>query len=449
VLSWYHKGREPPVELIGELKKRLEENKRGLPRGVYSICSAHRTVLEAAMLQARADRSFLLVESTSNQVNQYGGYTGMTPARFVAYVTGIAELTGFPGERIIFGGDHLGPNVWQGERAAAAMEKAKVLVRDYIQAGYGKIHLDASMFCADDEGDRGKPLPDTTVADRVVELCGVCETAWASGPGREKPVYVIGTEVPVPGGSREKEGAIRPTSGESLGETVGLTQKAFFNAGLEEPWNRVIAVVAQPGVEFGDDFIFYYDSGAAGDLSRALEKSPLVFEAHSTDYQPQSCLRKLVEDHFCILKVGPWLTYGYREAVFSLARMEDALFDRDSRSNLEEVLEETMLNSVPNYWENYYRGTEAERRFCRKYSLSDRSRYYWTNPRLQGAVEKLLANLSGRDLPLSLISQYMPDLFMPVNEGRVKKTPRDLIIAHIRGITGLYAEACGFREGGL
>jgi D-tagatose-1,6-bisphosphate aldolase subunit GatZ/KbaZ len=155
-----------------------------------------------------------------------------------------------------------------------------------------------------------------------------------------------------------------------------------------------------------------------------------------------------VEDHFCILKVGPWLTWGYREAVFSLARMEDDLFDKDKRSNLQEVLEETMVNSVPNYWENYYRGTEAEKRFCRKYSFSDRSRYYWTNPRLQGAVEKLLTNLSGRDIPLSLVSQYMPNLFMPVSEGLVKKTPRDLIIAQIRGIVGLYAEACGFTEGG-
>lgn len=60
--------------------------KRGQPEGIYSVCSAQQFVLEAGMRQAAADGSQLLIEATCNQVNQFGGYTGMTPADFSAYV---------------------------------------------------------------------------------------------------------------------------------------------------------------------------------------------------------------------------------------------------------------------------------------------------------------------------------------------------------------------------
>ncbi|MGA7243577.1 MAG: class II D-tagatose-bisphosphate aldolase, non-catalytic subunit, partial [Terracidiphilus sp.] len=46
------------------------------PRGIYSVCSAHPWVLEAAFDQAIKDGSDLLIEATSNQVNHLGGYTG-------------------------------------------------------------------------------------------------------------------------------------------------------------------------------------------------------------------------------------------------------------------------------------------------------------------------------------------------------------------------------------
>ncbi len=74
----------------------------------------------------------------------------MTPSEFVAYVSGIAQETGFSTDQLILGGDHLGPNVWKNEPAAVALEKSKTLVREYVQAGFTKIHLDASMPLGDD-----------------------------------------------------------------------------------------------------------------------------------------------------------------------------------------------------------------------------------------------------------------------------------------------------------
>ncbi len=51
--------------------------------GITSVCSAHPMVIEAAMAQAlrRGHEPVVLIEATSNQVNQDGGYTGMSPGR--------------------------------------------------------------------------------------------------------------------------------------------------------------------------------------------------------------------------------------------------------------------------------------------------------------------------------------------------------------------------------
>ena len=434
------------ITAAADFYQRLEDNKKGQGRGVYSVCSAHPVVLEAAMLQAGDYNSLVIIESTSNQVDQFGGYTGMTPPQFAAFLKGIARSAGFPPERILLGGDHLGPNAWQTEPAAEAMKKARHLVKAYLRAGYRKIHLDASMFCADDAGDRRKPLPDTVVAKRVVELCKACEETLPEDIAESaKPFYIIGTEVPVPGGAREQEAAVRPTAPEDIRETLEVSRKSFLDAGLEAAWERVCAVVAQPGVEFGDDQVFYYNREKARNLSRALDRERLVYEAHSTDYQTERCLKELVEDHFCILKVGPWLTFAYREALFALAAIERELVPGEEQSGLETILEEVM-NAAPQYCAKYYQGSDEERRFKRRFSFSDRSRYYWTDPRLLGAAETLLANLSARKLPLSLISQYFNGQFMSVSEGLVPARPRDLLAAHIRGVLGMYARACGINR---
>jgi len=106
----------------------LRMNKKGRGVGIYAICSAHETVLKASMLQAKEDNSIVLIESTSNQVNQEGGYTGMTPGNFADYVTGLAQEMELDSNMILLGGDHLGPNTWQHLPAKEAMKRANILV---------------------------------------------------------------------------------------------------------------------------------------------------------------------------------------------------------------------------------------------------------------------------------------------------------------------------------
>jgi D-tagatose-1,6-bisphosphate aldolase subunit GatZ/KbaZ len=428
---------------VCELRERLRRNKNGEGAGVYSICSAHKTVLEAAMRQALKDDSMLIIEATSNQVDQFGGYTGMTPDRFARYVRELAAAMDFPFDRIALGGDHLGPNSWQAENAVTAMEKACALAAAYAGAGFRKLHLDASMFCSGDPGDRSGPLPDELSAARAARLCAAAEEACRAANIRDKPLYIIGTEVPVPGGAKEKSGAPRPTSRENVEKTLAVTKKAFIDAGLAESWERVIGIVAQPGVEFGDEEVFYYNAETARELSGALDNENLVFEAHSTDYQSESCLKNLVRDHFCILKVGPALTFAYREAMFALSLIERELVrDAGNRANLEDALDKAMMAREPDYWRKYYHGSEDEQRFKRRYSFSDRSRYYWANPRVNAAVEKLVQNLSVIDIPLSIVSQYFPRQFAEIGEGRLRREPISLARSHIQHTIAVYARAC-------
>jgi len=387
--------------------------KRGEEIGLPSICSAHPAVIEATLRHVAAGDAPALIESTCNQVNQFGGYTGMTPTDFAAYVHDLAAGIGLAPRRIILGGDHLGPNPWRDEAAVSAMAKAETLVHDYVAAGYGKIHLDCSMRLGDD--------PDGTLdvevsARRAVRLARVAE-ATAAEMGRTNDLrYVIGTEVPVPGGATEHEESVAVTSVADAQQTINVTRAAFRRAGLAGAWERVIALVVQPGVEFGDDFVLPYDPAAATALSAFIETQPLVYEAHSTDYQTPEALQAMVRDHFAILKVGPALTFAFREGVFALAMMEKEIFPPEECSRIIDVLNEAMWAN-PAYWRHYYHGDEKVQTFKRKYSFSDRVRYYWHEPDVQQAFQKLVINLSAAPLPLTLLSQYLPDQFRKVQKG--------------------------------
>lgn len=420
----------------------VADQKSGRAAGIYSVCSANRWVIEACMRLALQDGSPLLVESTSNQVNQFGGYTGMTPQDFAGYLKEIAACAGFPNEKIILGGDHLGPNAWQNEPAVDAMAKSRKLVADCIHAGYAKIHLDASMRCVDDPADR--PLDVQISAERAADLCQAAESACAKGS--EMPVYVIGTEVPPPGGAVGVEAGIHVTGAADVWQTIETTRVEFNRLGLQAAWERVTALVVQPGVEYGDDILFEYDRAKAAHLSRLIEDIPgMVFEAHSTDYQSRFALRQMVEDHFAILKVGPALTFALREAFFALELMEKELLGRRpgwELSRLQETLDKVMEED-PRYWKKYFtHGSEDEIAIARRFSFSDRVRYYWPNPRLAGAVDRLITNLESHPLPLTLVSQFMPEQYRNVRDGVIPNQPRALVYDRVMSCAGGYVDAC-------
>lgn len=416
----------------------VARHRQGHAIGVTSICSAHPLVIEASLRHAqRSGQALLLFEATCNQVNQDGGYTGMRPADFVRFVHGIAARVGFDSRRILLGGDHLGPNPWTSLDAAAAMDKAEVMVGAYVAAGFRKIHLDCSMACKGDP----EPLPEAEIVRRAVRLCRAAEAAWASAGG-EAPVYVIGTEVPVPGGATEAIDGLALTTPAAALTTIEAHRVAFAEAGLDAAWKRVLASVVQPGVEFDHHDVIDYDSDKAQPLSQAVTGVPqLVFEAHSTDYQTRDALAALVRDHFAILKVGPGLTFALREALWALDAIEAEWIDDDRRARLREVTLRRMQES-PGYWQRYYHGTGRALTTDLQYSLSDRIRYYWPDPAIESARARLFDNLRADPPPLPLVSQYLPHALHAVRNGTATFDPQSLAMAHISAVLDDYHHAC-------
>jgi D-tagatose-1,6-bisphosphate aldolase subunit GatZ/KbaZ len=422
-------------------------NRAGERLGIYSICSAHPSVIDAGLQQAVAEGSLLLIESTSSQVNQFGGYTGQTPDEFAALVLSAAQRAGLPQERILLGGDHLGPYPWRDQPSGIALQKARDLVRSCVLAGYKKIHLDASMACADDPGPS---LTDDTIAEREAILCRAAESAYKELPvGSPHLLYVIGTEVPTPGGETRSGEAPAVTTVEQLHRTLEVVRAAFDQQKLSEAWERVIGGVVQPGVEFDENTIFEYDRLKAHALSAALPEHPcLVYEAHSTDYQRPDALVQMVEDHFAILKVGPALTFALREAVFALSGIEREYLARKRGtqvSQVRETLEAAMLRN-PSHWRSHYHGSEDEQHLARAFSYSDRCRYYWPDPATQNEIGRLLKNLSEFPPPLTLVSQYLPREYEAIRSGHLEAEPTAMIRHHIRAVLRVYSEACVWIE---
>lgn len=425
------------------LKKIIELQKKGKPVGIYSACSAHPLVLEACMEKAKETDSLLLIEATANQVDQYGGYTGMKPKDFMNFIISLAKKVGLDMRQIVLGGDHLGPLTFSHLDEKEAMEEAKELVKQFVLAGFSKIHLDTSMKLKSD--DPNTRLSDEKIAQRGAILCKVCEQAYKELLNDNKdalhPVYIVGSEVPIPGGMQAGGlDEMQVTKVADFEKTVKTFEKAFLSYGLKDAWEYVIAVVVQPGVEEKDSGCTEYDRKKAYDLMQAIKKYPnLVYEGHSTDYQTKIKLKELVEDGVGILKVGPGLTFMLREALFALTYAEKELFPKEKQSNLIEVLEKVMLEQ-PKYWQRHYVGTENEIAFKRKFSFSDRCRYYWPNEEVGKALEVLFENFKD-GVKLNLLSQFLPRQYTKVREGVIKNDPKEIVKDHIKDTIDEYLYA--------
>ncbi|TIP08277.1 D-tagatose-bisphosphate aldolase, class II, non-catalytic subunit [Mesorhizobium sp.] len=409
----------------------------GEKRAITSVCSAHRTVIRAALRQGKRLGQPVLIEATCNQVNQDGGYTGMTPADFRAFVEKIAAAEGFPADRLILGGDHLGPNPWRKLPAEEALAKAEAMMAGYVAAGFSKIHLDASMGCASEP----EALDDETTAHRAARLAAVAERV-ARDAGVPPPLYIIGTEVPTPGGAVHALDHLTPTCAAAARETIATHRRIFAQEGLQAAFDRAIGIVVQPGVEFGHENVVWYAPERARDLVAVLDQeSQFIFEAHSTDYQPPDRLAKLVSDGFAILKVGPGLTFALRQALYGLDCIAAELDPSYGGRALAMAMDSLMLTE-PEFWQSYYPGSAAEQHVLLHYSYSDRIRYYWPHDKAERAVGKLMETLASRPIPETLIAQFLPLAEDVVRSGALPPTASALIDYGIERVLNDYAQAC-------
>ena len=424
------------------MREIVKMQKKGEAVGIYSACTGNELVLEACMEHAKETNSPLLIESTANQVDQYGGYTGMKPADFMNMCKGLAAKVGLPMDRIILGGDHLGPLTFAKYDEEKAMEESSELIRQYVMAGFTKIHIDTSMKVASDDPDTR--LSDATIARRGAALAKVSEDAYQellkTNPEAPHPVYIVGSEVPIPGGSQDEvDTGVQVTRVEDFKATVETFKEAYKAAGIEDAWQYVMAVVVQPGVEEKDAGCTEYVREKATELMASIKDYPeLIFEGHSTDYQTKEKLRELVEDGVGILKVGPGLTLALREGLFALAYAEKEMMKNhpEKQSYFIETLDEAMQEN-PKYFAKHYYGSASEIAYKRKYSFSDRCRYYYAVPEVNASLQKLFDNFKG-GVPMGLVSQFLPIQYTKVRAGKLANDPKALVLDRVKNCIDEY-----------
>ena len=168
----------------------------------------------------------------------------------------------------------------------------------------------------------------------------------------------------------------------------------------------------------------------------------MVFEAHSTDYQTAAGLAGLVENGFAILKVGPWLTFALREALYGLDAVADVLAGYPPAGRLMVAMEEAMRDA-PENWEKYYPGGPIDQWLQRHFSLSDRIRYYWPSRKAKAAVDDLMVRLGDRSIPAPLISQYLTGW----QAARGDCDAHTALVRAVQDVLRIYESAVVAREG--
>lgn len=417
------------MSLENPLLRLVRRYKRGEILGIPSICSANPYVIKATFRVAKSmDSELVLIEATSNQVNQFGGYSGLKPDDFTRLVYREAEELDFPADRILVGGDHFGPLPWSSKPAEEAMELSKQLIAEAVRASFRKLHIDTSFPLASD----GKTVSPETVFTRTVDLIATAEEEFERHPDSDiPPVYVVGSDVPTPGGKLGESGVTEP---ERLREDIEIFRKLLSERGFQKVWERVVGIVINHGAEFLHDRVLPYAHEKVRKLKDLIDPHPnLVFEGHSTDYQPYSVLRQMVEDGIVILKVGPALTFALREALVALYHIEELLLGGETtreKSNFLETLKEAMLGD-PSHWVKHYSPSDPDLHWKLIFSFYDRSRYYLYDKKVQKSASVLVRNLREKSVPPPLLSQYMPGQFSKVLEGRLTPDPEELILDKI------------------
>jgi len=140
------------------------------------------------------------------------------------------------------------------------------------------------------------------------------------------------------------------------------------------------------------------------------------------------------------VKVGPWLTFALREALYGLDHIACELHPAERTESLRTTMERVM-RARPEYWEHHYIGSATERRVKRHFSYSDRIRYYWSAPEAVRAVHQLMSILGATPIPPTLVSQYLHGPFAHVASGHVSATAPVLLAASVRAVLDTYAVA--------
>jgi len=396
-------------------------------KSLPSFCTSNIDVLYSILLFCRVKKLPCLIECTSNQVNQYGGYTKKTPKMFIRDINSLRKKIKFNKDKLYLGGDHLGPLPWKNKLKKVALKNSRKLIEEFLKQKFCKIHIDTSIKCKDDKYIDSKVIFNRT--EKILSDLNIQKKI-------KDKFIIIGTEVPLSGSGDTKKMSI--TSKSQIKDESEKFKQILKNISLD---NKSFGLVIEPGMKYmhsnvvKPNFINFLEKK---DISK---KNNFVFEAHSTDYQSKKVLSLLVKNNFKFLKVGPELTYNYSKAIFYMQKIEEIFF-RKKKSNFKEVILTTMLKNKK-YWKEYY-SKDNFKLLVR--SKLDRMRYYLNEKKVKNSINILKENINKikKDDIINLLNSKDKKLFNFYSKKRIKNF-QILNTIFISKSISRYYEACGYR----
>ena len=346
--------------------------KRSLP----SFCTGNIDVLNSIMFFCHLQKLPCLIECTSNQVNQTGGYTKKTPKKFIKEIFDLRKKIKLSKNQLFLGGDHLGPLPWKYYNKKIALKNSINLIESFLKEKFCKIHIDTSIRCKDDNFFNNEIIFKRTK--------DILKNSRIKKRLKDK-FLVIGSEVPLSGSGDNKKIILTNTKqikNESLKFRQILKELNFKN-------KREFGLVVEPGMKYMHSSIKKPNLKKFKDKTKFSVKNNFVFEAHSTDYQPLNILKKLSQNNFKFLKVGPELTYNYSRSLFYMQNLE-VRFSFRKKSEITKKLFNTMKNNSK-YWKNYYSNKKSQLLLNSKL---DRMRYYLNFKSVVNSINILKKNIN-------------------------------------------------------
>ena len=403
------------------LQNIIARNNSGEHIATPSVCSANPEVLSASLQLASNPNRPLVIEATSNLVNQVSGCTRMDARKFVAFIADLKSKHWIESSIVKLGDDHLRPQVWKLE--TADMEKVQDLVSDYVRSGIKKIKPDCSEGCADEP-----PLIDIdTAAARAADLA-VSSLDAASAP--EEISFVIGTEVPPPSGVRLGDGGhIIPISSKSIFKTLMAHLAALAEKGIEDSWPQVSGLEVQPSIEFGPDEVFTMSKGTNSGFRDAISECPeICFEADSTDFQQPEIFAKLENTVLASPNVGPALTFALGRKLYVLDRIVQ------KQTALAVALTqgvEAAMREKTEYWQSHYSESDISKRY---FSYADRIRYYKPLPAVKEPIDNLIFNFDKLKISKHVLEQSLSTDAPELSEVLAASHGRTIVRIQVQGV---------------
>jgi len=403
-------------------------NKYLIKHSLPSFCTANFNVIKILIIFAKHHNLPILLESTSNQVNQFGGYTGLTPKEFYKKISKLKKKIKINKKQVMIGADHLGPLPWKKFNSKVALKNAKTLIKKCIALKYDKIHIDSTIICKDD-----KSLNLNFIRSRSEEIFNTVPKK-----NIKDVFFVFGSEVPFAGGGNNSKP--KPSKLNNIKTDYSLYNSVLKNLNINK--KNKFSLVIEPGMAFSNSKVILPKLEKFRKRLSFSKKNNFSYEAHSTDYQKLKTLKKLVKNNFRFLKVGPELTFYFYQAIKKMEEIEHMYCNK--KSNIEYELINAMQRD-DKYWKDYYKGTKNKIKFLKLNSYLDRMRYYWDSKKVKKSMNKLIKNIN--TIPTEV---FKKTLKLKSNEGKkmnkINLSNSDYIIFYYLSSTiKKYYSACNFK----